>query len=96
MPNDAKFGLLAGVLGVILAYVVLVNKPQQPATPIPPKASPKQPSAQNINPPKTTTEPPAPEKLPTELGSTPVVRTKKELDATPTSRSTSKDADLEP
>jgi hypothetical protein len=96
MPNDAKLGLLAGVLGVVLAYV-LVNKPQQPPANPPKLASPKQAPEQDAILPRTTTEPPpTPEKLPSDLGSTPVVRTKKELDATPTSRSSNKDADLDP
>jgi hypothetical protein len=97
MPNDAKLGLLAGVVGVVLAYLVLVNKPQQPPVTPPKQLNPTPAPEQNTSPPKPTTESAStPEKLPTTLGSTPVVRTKKELDATPTSRSPNKDADLDP
>ncbi len=108
MPNDAKLGLLAGVLGVVIAAVVSVNRPQQPASAAPasptnaaptptskptpelrPTASP-QPAGESSG------SPASPAVLPADLGSTPVVRTKKEPTAIPASRPPSRDADIEP
>jgi hypothetical protein len=82
MPNDAKLGLLAGVIGVIVAALL-----SSPATPAPPAndTSAPLPSAKSIA--RSEPAPPStPAVLPAELGSTPVAKTKQEFDATATSR----------
>ena len=95
MPNDAKLGLLAGVLGVLVAAVVSVQRPTPPpgANTNPPPSAPAKAVANTA--PKPDAEPAAPPRtpavLPTELPSTPVVRTKKEPDATPASRARNDD-----
>jgi hypothetical protein len=88
MKNDAKLGMLAGVLGVIVAAVLFAKTPPD-AQPRPgPTGEPK---AQETAPPTATaTAPPtispaAPNTA--ALASTPVVRTRKETAARPTSRS---------
>ncbi|MFO0825686.1 MAG: hypothetical protein U0792_21625 [Gemmataceae bacterium] len=113
MPNDAKLGLLVGVVGVIAVAVMSAKRPQpqETATTPPPAESAPQPRAvaKRVVPPTSATEPqpvrhvetapaphalPVPSALPTELRSTPVVRTKREPVATPTSRT--RDEDVEP
>src|SRR5262245_5107838 len=98
MPNDAKLGLLAGVLGVIVAGVLTANRPTGNAgvpSPDPQQAAakaaekPSQPLAAESKPasePDPKGEPDTPAVLPGELPSTPVVRTEKEPDATPAGR----------
>lgn len=116
MPNDAKLGLLVGVVGVVFAAVMSAKPlPQAPTaanvpaptptapvevvTPAVPLAAPKpvdRPVVNLIAEAKPTPDPLiTPAILPTELPSTPVVRTKREPDATPTSRPRT-DGDLEP
>jgi hypothetical protein len=94
MPNDAKLGLLAGVLGVIVAAVVSADR-QSPApatnTATPPKVVAKPPSKSDAAVAGQRTAPSSPAVLPTELNSTPVVRTRKEPDATPASRARNDD-----
>ena len=85
MTNDAKLGMLAGVLGVIVAAVLFANAP-------PPTAQ-SQPSA--VGPPPTAAAPTAtPEASTAALPSTPVGRTRKDVDAQPASRQAG--ADEEP
>src|SRR5436309_5411335 len=100
MQNDAKLGLLAGVLGVIVAGVVSADRPPQnavgPGSPAPKQASKATPDAKPApgavgDAPEAV---PTPGALPGDLDSTPV-RTKKDADATPAGR-TAKDDDLEP
>jgi hypothetical protein len=102
MPNDAKLGLLVGVLGVVAAAVVSASRPTpQPAASVPtaakaakpadPGEPPSRPAVVAIDLPPAAPPPrpvvkPTPADLPTELPSTPVVRTRHEPDATPTSQ----------
>ena len=79
MTNDAKLGMLAGVLGVIVAAVLFANTPP---------AAPSQPSAAG---PPLKEAPPTAAATPPEAGtaalpSTPVARTRKDVDAQPASR----------
>ena len=87
MTNDAKLGMLAGVLGVIVAAVLFANTPQ-PAQPQPSAAVPPLKDA----PPTAAATPP--EASTAALPSTPVARTRKEVDAQPASRPSG--ADEEP
>jgi hypothetical protein len=84
MKNDAKLGMLAGVLGVIVAAVLFANNP--PAPDARPQANmPPEPKPQpRPKPAPTATAVPSPDAEPS---STPVVRTRKEPDAQPASRS---------
>ena len=94
MPNDAKLGLLTGVLGVILAATIPVKSPAALGTAnnttsaTSSQPSPK--SAGNIAASKktegSTNEIAPPAVLPADLGTTPVVRTKKDVEATTTAR----------
>jgi hypothetical protein len=98
MPNDAKLGLLAGVMGVIVAAVLSAQRPvpSPGANVAPPQAAAPKAVAKPVAPEANATTPPrAPEALPTDLSSTPVVRTRKEPDATPASR-TRNDDDIDP
>jgi hypothetical protein len=86
MTNDAKFGMLAGVLGVIVAGVVSSRVPDAP--PVVSKDAPKP----VIAPRAALPEAPAPRAASaTELQGTPVVRTRKEPTAQPASRPTAWD-----
>lgn len=86
MKNDAKLGMLAGVLGVIVAAVLLANAPppaaqSQPGTTGPPaKDKPAQPTTTANTPPAT------PDANTPAMPSTPVARTRKDVDAQSTSR----------
>ncbi len=88
MKNDAKLGMLAGVLGVIVAAVLFANSPQPDARPsasTPAESKPKDRPA-----PTATAVPspsPAPDTSAAELPTTPVARTRKEPDAQAASRS---------
>jgi len=111
MPNDAKLGLLVGVVGVIFVAVMSGNRLPRPQTAANVPSSVQK--TVNAKPaektvvavvsdvkPEPVHEPipephEAPAVLPMELASTPVVRTKREPVATPTSR-TRGDDDLEP
>jgi hypothetical protein len=93
MPNDAKLGLLVGVLGVIMAAVLSVKSPVAQGTPsaqVAPAAAaaPKEVQAVKKG---TTPETGTPAALPAELASTPVTRSKKEIEGTPTSRASRDD-----
>jgi hypothetical protein len=91
MTNDAKLGMLVGVLGVIVAAALFTNTPpvqSQPSAaeaPAQPKAS--APTVANVAPPEARggSEP---------LASTPVARTRKEAAGQSTSRAAG--ADEEP
>jgi hypothetical protein len=86
MTNDAKLGMLVGVLGVIVAAVLFTNSQ-------PPQAPQAQPNAPEPTAPTVATAAPAPEvrKESAPLASTPVVRTRKDIDAQPASRPTGTD-----
>ena len=83
MTNDAKLGMLAGVLGVIVAAVLFANAPPPgeapPGAAVPPIPNAAAPAVATVAPPEVRrgSEP---------LASTPVARTRKELDAQPASR----------
>lgn len=115
MPNDAKLGLLVGVVGVVFVAVMSAKPlPQAPTAanvpapvqkaaaslrtekPVAP-APPDRPVVNLLAEAKPAVSDPllAPAVLPTELPSTPVVRTTREPVATPTSRPRA-DGDLEP
>ena len=81
MPNDAKLGMLVGVLGVLVAAVVLSQSPGQPANP---QAKEKA-GAPATHPADTAAARLPPASAP-EPQSSPVPRTKKDVDAQPTSR----------
>ncbi|WP_439628030.1 hypothetical protein [Gemmata sp.] len=116
MPNDAKLGMLVGVVGVVFVAVMSARPvPHAPAAanvPAPVQKSaahratdklvapapPDRPVVNLLAEAKPTPSPEphlAPAVLPTELPSTPVVRTSREPVATPTGRSRT-DPDLEP
>lgn len=81
MTNDAKLGMLAGVLGVVVAAVFFAKQPPQP-----PGAEPhaRQPPAAQVAPPAAPGA--QPEAGLAALPSTPVPRTRKDVAARPTSR----------
>jgi hypothetical protein len=87
MKNDAKLGMLAGVLGVIVAAVLFANGP--------PSGTPGRPGPTSVEPNAKTGSPSAaapavssaaPAASAPVLASTPVGRTRKETDAQPTGR----------
>jgi hypothetical protein len=80
MKNDAKLGMLAGVLGVIVAAVLFANTPPPTAQSQPGEANP---SAKEKPAPPTAT---APEANTAALPSTPVARTRKDVEGQSTSR----------
>jgi hypothetical protein len=90
MKNDAKLGMLAGVLGVIVAAVLFAKAPPPPdpthsgANADPPaKEKPAQPAPAT----STANTPAGPVEANTAaLPTTPVGRTRKDVDAQPTSR----------
>jgi hypothetical protein len=91
MTNDAKLGMLAGVLGVIVAAVLFTNAPPPTAQSRPGAVElPAQPKAA---PPVATVAPPQARNASEPLASTPVARTRKEAEGQSTSRS---GADEEP
>ena len=103
MPNDAKLGLLVGVLGVIIASLVTVQRP--PLGPPRASAAPPSAAAKSLAKPAPMPTPAAsvdpagsraPAELPVDLTSTPVVRTKRDTDATPAARTPTRDDDLDP
>ena len=88
MQNDAKFGLLAGVIGVVVVAVMSANRPPAPHPAVdtsgPPSASVR---------PEQEAKPAAPIALSPEPATSPVLRTKKELEGTSTSRGKDDDID---
>jgi hypothetical protein len=101
MTNDSKLGMAAGVAGVIVAAVLLSNNPppaaqSKPGAGLPPKEKlAGQPQLQAGTPPPVAVTPVAPpEASDTALPSTPVARTRKDVDAQPASLASG--ADEEP
>jgi hypothetical protein len=92
MTNDSKLGMVAGVAGVIVAAVLLSNSPP-PAQSKPgpgPSAKDKvaaQPAAAVAAPPAAVTPATPPQAGTAALASTPVARTRKDVQAQPTSLS---------
>jgi hypothetical protein len=87
MTNDAKLGMVAGVVGVIVAAVLLSNAPppaaqSKPGT-VPEAIAKEKLAAQPSSPGPGGT---ATEGSPAALSSTPVIRTRKDVDAQPASR----------
>lgn len=82
MTNDAKLGMLAGVLGVIVAAVLIANAP--PPGPGVGDAPPEHSDAKAAPAAATPARPP-PEANTAALPATPIPRTRNELDAQPTS-----------
>lgn len=95
MPNDAKLGLLAGVIGVIAVAVVSANRPApaKPASaPAPVVLAPSTPSsvAPTDQPTVAVGSKPA---VPDENTAAPIARTKNEPDGTPAGRTAKDDID---
>jgi hypothetical protein len=92
MTNDSKLGMAAGVAGVIVAAVLLSNGPPPaqskpgPSTDPPKEKLAAQPQLQAGTPPPAAVTP-GPEPSDTALPSTPVARTRKDVDAQPASLS---------
>jgi hypothetical protein len=86
MTNDAKFGMLAGVLGVIVAGVLSSRAPDAPKEPPKPVIAPRAALPEAPAPRTASATSPEPE-----LQGTPVVRTRKEPTAQPASRPTAWD-----
>lgn len=84
MTNDAKLGMLVGVLGVIVA-AVLLTKPAPPVQSQP--AAAEAPAPTNPAPTVATITPPEVRRASEPLTSTPVARTRKEVEGQSTSRS---------
>jgi hypothetical protein len=96
MTNDSKLGMAAGVAGVIVAAVLLSNGPppaqSKPgiATGTPKEKLAGQPQLQAGTPPPAAVTP-EPDASDTALPSTPVARTRKDVDAQPASLSAGAD-----
>ena len=90
MTNDAKLGMLVGVLGVIVAAVLFTNAPppaqSQPSAAEAPAQKASAPTVAPVAPTAVTVAPPQVKSDGDALPSTPVARTRKETDAQPTSR----------
>lgn len=88
MQNDAKFGLLAGVIGVVVVAVMSANRPPDASNPnAGAKAEPV--AAKQAD----EAKPAVAVALTPEPTTTPVIRTRKELDGTSTSRGKDDDID---
>jgi hypothetical protein len=91
MTNDAKLGMLAGVLGVIVAAVLFTkapppagqSKPDETAKPVAKEAA----QEATMSTPPAATPASVPPRVRSDLPSTPVVRTRKDVEAQPTSLS---------
>ena len=83
MTNDAKLGMLVGVLGVIVAAVLLTN----PAPPVQSQPTAEAPAQPSPAPAVATVAPPEARRGSEPLTSTPVARTRKEVEGQSTSRS---------
>lgn len=92
MPNDAKLGLLAGVIGVIVAASLTLSRQPSGAPPPDQAAGPKQQAPADGN---NLGVPPLAQTPPADPTATPVIRTKPETDATPTGRKPGND-DIDP
>jgi predicted lipid-binding transport protein (Tim44 family) len=92
MTNDAKLGMLVGVIGVVVAAVLFGNPAPQPASAPANPPAPSKPvaAAASVAPPASPQAAAAvvavAPREPSGLPATPVVRTRKEIDAQPTSR----------
>ena len=98
MPNDAKLGLLAGVLGVIVAAVVSASRPgPDPASNVAPAHLAETKAPTKLKPAGSVADgsPASPAVLPADLAARPVVRTRKEPDGTAASRNRNDD-DIDP
>ena len=94
MPNDAKLGLLAGVIGVIAAAVLSANRPAPAPVPaVPTHAS--GPAAPRIEKPLRARDVVAstPSAQPADPPSTPIVRSRREADGTRAARTPADDID---
>jgi hypothetical protein len=89
MQNDAKLGLLAGVVGVIIAATISSKTPTALGTASAPPGGTSPQSSPTANSQAKTRDATAPVIMPGDLGSTPVVQAKKNVDGTTASRSTS-------
>ena len=89
MPNDAKLGLLVGVIGVIAVAVLSSNRP---APAIPNEATVPVASAPATNSPRDQPAA-AVASTPAEKPAAPVVRTRNEPDGTPAGRAAKDDLD---
>ncbi|HEY1191761.1 MAG TPA: hypothetical protein VGE74_29285 [Gemmata sp.] len=95
MTNDAKLGMLVGVVGVVMAAVFLTKPTPQPVAAEPPA----QPQRSSVAAELPRTNPsasvvahaPRTEDQPAEFPSTPVVRVRKDVPAQPTARHTASD-----
>jgi hypothetical protein len=93
MTNDAKLGMVAGVAGVIVAAVLLSGNPppaaqSKPGAPVEPGKKDRtasQPQVPSGTAP-TAAVTPAPTEAHAALPSTPIPRTRKDVDAQPASR----------
>jgi hypothetical protein len=92
MPNDAKLGLLAGVIGVIAVAVVSASRPAPANLPAPVASAPSvtRTNAAREGPTVVVSTPSA---RPAEQVSTPIARTRTEPTGTPTSRTPMDDID---
>lgn len=88
MTNDAKLGMLTGVVGVLFAAVFLAKPPEPPAAPEPPAPAQAhaQPAAVPSAPANTPRAGAVASAAPAAFPSTPVVRTRKDVAAQPTAR----------
>jgi len=91
MPNDAKLGLLAGVLGVIIAATISGKAPTSLGTAgnAPPTNSQQPAPASKMQ--AKASDATTPALLPAELPTTPVIQTRPEVEATTASRTSRKD-----
>lgn len=92
MPNDAKLGLLAGVIGVIVAASISLSRPPSGA---PPPTQAAAPTEKTVAEDSTKSEPLTSEDQKSDLTASPVVRTKKDTAAMPASRKPGND-DIDP
>ncbi len=101
MTNDAKLGLLVGVLGVIAAATIPVKSPAalgtansvSSAAAVQPASKDQGSAAESQKSEGPTSHIVAPALLPADLGTTAVVRSKKEVEGTTTARTSSGDVE---
>lgn len=90
MTNDAKLGMLTGVVGVLFAAVFLTKPPAQPVASEPPVPAQTRAQAQPAAVPSAPASAPRADAVassaPAAFPSTPVVRTRKDVSAQPTAR----------
>jgi hypothetical protein len=88
MPNDAKLGLLVGVIGVIMAASLSLSRPPTHWQ-LPPKTSADVRSSPAVE--STSQLPSSPIARSSEPVTTPTIRTKPDVDARPASRQPDED-----